>query len=79
MSSKGGSQIVTHLIGILETIKYNFRINNVKLSSKMNIPVYISGSSPGFGWGGARNFFFQIWKIACREATCCAWQSHALC
>ena len=25
MSSKGGSQIVTHLIGILETIKYTIR------------------------------------------------------
>ena len=22
--------------------------------------------------GGAKNFFFQIWELACREATCCA-------
>ena len=36
------------------------------------------GASPGFGRGGAR-IFFPIWKIACREATCCAWRSHALC
>ena len=29
--------------------------------------------------GGAKNFFFQIWEFACREATCCAWRSHAHC
>ena len=35
--------------------------------------VYVdAGASPGFGRGGAR-IFFQIWKFACREATCCAW------
>ena len=28
--------------------------------------------------GGSKKYFFQIWKFACREATCCAWQSHAL-
>ena len=39
----------------------------------------VSGASPGFGRGGAKNFFFEIWKFACREATCCAWRSHALC
>ena len=36
-----------------------------------------SGASPGLGRGGPRNFYFQIWKFACRKATCCAWQSHA--
>ena len=29
--------------------------------------------------GGGQEFFSQIWKSACREATCCAWPSHALC
>ena len=29
----------------------------------------IPGASPGFGRGGAKKFFFQIWKFACREAT----------
>ena len=28
--------------------------------------------------GGAKKYFFQILKFACREATCCAWRSHAL-
>ena len=28
--------------------------------------VELSGASPGFGRGGAKNFFFQIWKFACR-------------
>ena len=28
----------------------------------------VSGASPGFGMGGGKNFFFQIWKYA----TCCA-------
>ena len=31
-----------------------------------------TGASPGFERGGAKNFFFQIWEFACREATCCA-------
>ena len=34
---------------------------------------------PRIWQGGAKNFFFQIWKFACREATCCAWRSHVLC
>ena len=38
-----------------------------------------TGASPGFGWGGGQEFFFQIWKFACREATCCAWLRHAQC
>ena len=29
--------------------------------------------------GGAKKFFFHIWEFACREATCCAWRSHAHC
>ena len=29
--------------------------------------------------GGAKNFLFQIWKLACREATWCACQSYVLC
>ena len=29
--------------------------------------------------GGGQEFFFQIWNFACREATCCAWRSHAHC
>ena len=29
----------------------------------------IPGASPGFERGGPRNFFFQIWEFACREAT----------
>ena len=28
-----------------------------------------TGASPGFGRGGPRIFFFQIWNFACREAT----------
>ena len=37
------------------------------------------GRPQDLGGGGAKNFFFEIWKFACREATCCAWRSHALC
>ena len=37
------------------------------------------GSSPGFGRGGGQEFFFQLCEFACREATCCAWRSHAHC
>ena len=29
--------------------------------------------------GGGQEIFFQIWEFACREATCCAWRSHAHC
>ena len=32
-----------------------------------------SGASPGFGRGGPRINFFQIWEFACGEATGCAW------
>ena len=44
-------------------------------------PVFVigAGASPGFGRGGGKKLFFQIWIFACREATCCAWRSHALC
>ena len=38
-----------------------------------------AGASPGFERGGGQEIFFQIWEFACREATCCAWQSHAHC
>ena len=41
--------------------------------------IWLTWASPGFGRGGGQDFFFSIWKFACREATCCAWQSHALC
>ena len=38
------------------------------------------GAFPGFGrGGGGQEIFFQIWEFACREATCCAWRSHAHC
>ena len=30
------------------------------------------GRSQDLRGGRAKNFFFQIWKCACREATCCA-------
>ena len=41
---------------------------------------FITGAFPGFGRGGGpREYLFQIWEFACREATCCAWRSHALC
>ena len=40
--------------------------------------VLIQGRPQDLG-GGAKNFFFQIWEFACREATCCAWRSHAHC
>ena len=28
---------------------------------------------PRIWQGGSKEFFLQIWKFACREATCCAW------
>ena len=37
------------------------------------------GRPQDLGGGGAKNFLFQIWEFACREATCCAWRSHAHC
>ena len=39
--------------------------------------IMYQGRPHDLGGGGPRNFFFQIWKFACREATCCAWRSHA--
>ena len=36
-----------------------------------NVPyagIYSSGASPGFGREGGQEFFFQIWKFACRFA-----------
>ena len=40
---------------------------------------YMQGRPQDLAGGGGKKFFFQIWKFACREATCCAWRSHALC
>ena len=37
------------------------------------------GRPQDLGGGGPRIYFFQIWEFACREATCCAWRSHAHC
>ena len=37
------------------------------------------GRPQDLGGGGAKKFFFQILEFACREATCCAWRSHAHC
>ena len=39
------------------------------LSSSSN-----SGASPGFGRGGGKNCFFQIWKFACRRGVPRVWQ-----
>ena len=53
-----------------------------RLNSQYNHLLYIGynqGRPQDLAGGGAKNFFFQIWKFACREATCCAWRSHALC
>ena len=33
------------------------------------------GCPQDLGGGGPRIFFFEIWKFACREATCCARQA----
>ena len=30
----------------------------------------VQGRPQDLGGGGAKNFFFQIWEFACREATC---------
>ena len=52
-------------------------------SNIMRQPKYMTTLNRGVPriWegGGAKNFFFQIWEFACREATCCAWRSHAHC
>ena len=32
----------------------------------------IQGRPQDLAGGGARNVFFQNWKFACREATCCS-------
>ena len=37
------------------------------------------GRPQDLGGGGQEFLFFQIWEFACREATCCAWRSHAHC
>ena len=39
---------------------------------------YSSRGVPRIWQGGGQEFFFQIWKFACREATCCAWRSDML-
>ena len=49
-----------------------------KIFLGIDLQAWETWASPGFGRGGPR-IFFQIWKIASREATCCAWLSHALC
>ena len=41
--------------------------------------LYLQGRPQDLAGGGGQEFFFQIWKFACRFATCCAWRSHALC
>ena len=44
-------------------------------SFSMSTMVPIPRGVPRIWEGGAKNFFFQIWEFACREATCCAWRS----
>ena len=54
-------------------------ITNVN-SKYVLVKIYsIQGRPQDLGGGGPRNFFVQIWEFACREATCCAWRSHAHC
>ena len=48
-------------------------------STEQNMYVLLQGRPQDLGGGGAKKFFFQIWEFACREATCCAWRSHAHC
>ena len=44
---------------------------------KINIMCIIYRGVPRIWEGGGQEIFFQIWEFACREATCCAWRSHA--
>ena len=46
MSSKGGSQIVTHLIGILETIKID-KVNNSNIEAFVHYIYYIAHGHEG--------------------------------
>ena len=64
-----------------ELIDPNYTKSQSVLSPPGSFPdeVCIQGRPQDLGGGGAKNFFFQIWEFACREATCCAWRSHAHC
>ena len=55
--------------------KLSITLNDAAIGGHIDGP----GASPRFGRGGGQEFFFQICKFACHEATCCAWRSHALC
>ena len=56
-----------------------YQINNYHRSTiPCNVDILVRGVARIWE-GGGKNLFFQIWKLTCREATCCAWLSHALC
>ena len=65
-------------MNLVNTILLDF----LSISLKLYLLKYDHGNSQGrpqdLG-GGGQEFFFQIWEFACREATCCAWRSHAHC
>ena len=48
-------------------------------TSSSSLDLSPQGRPQDLGGGGAKKFYFQIWEFACREATCCAWRSHAHC
>ena len=71
-----GTEIATALVN--DVISYaNVRGSTVYTCS-LDAEGAFQGRPQDLAGGGAKNFFFQIWKFACREATCCAWRSHAL-
>ena len=50
-------------------VKYMYLCVYMYMGVCIYVCIYIyTGVSPGFGRGGGQEFFFQIWKFACREA-----------
>ena len=70
-----------HDFSISSSVELSFvvKLSNFVVSTLSSKEHSIQGRPQDLRGGGAKNFIFQIWKFACREATCCAWLSHALC
>ena len=79
MGSYFGAHIWNHISNKISTNVSSSSFKHLVKFYIQNNSHVISGASPGFGRGGGKKFFVQIWEFACRKATCCAWRSHALC
>ena len=69
---------IVEVISWMHNKNYRVCLSNYHSGSYMPATSCVFKGVPRI-WQGGKNYFFQIWKFACREATCCTCRSHALC